>query len=352
MLNKVDKVFVGKNIARTVAIVDGADMDLIQANAVEGEVLVLDENFQNAAATVTFADTQTLYIAEGSAEIFNTVNPDGSALSGRRMLLSSPIDGTRVVSYTGGGYQAKAEMTSTIPAITDTIVPGTEYVLRIVYKGDVATMHPGQNLETYRYTAKTGDDSDAVFNGLIARINKYNFNNIRRTNKALISAALVTNSLVLTAKPIVSCTTSVNDIDELVLNSFETRLNYVDSDYNWTEVTLSGDITYTAAFRGYGSWETVRDLEKHAQAYQGVTNRVWFPVIKPAMRTIKNAEYDLINIEHDVQYRSPDNSYNKETSLATVIALENGAAQGTTVLTTLNAWMASLPTPFANVTFA
>ena len=213
-------------------------------------------------------------------------------------------------------------------------------------------MHPGQNLETYRYIAKTGDDSDAVLQGLADRINKFRTNNIKRKQQALVSAVVSTGSLVLTAKRVISCTTSVDDIDELVMNSFGARLNYVDSDYNWTEVTLASDIAYTAAYRGYGSWETVRDMEKHAQAYEGVSNRVWFPVIKPQMRTVKGAEYDLINIEHDRVYRSPDNQYNKETSLATVIALENGAAQGTGILTTLNTWMASLPKAFDAVTFA
>lgn len=350
MFRKVDKVFIGKNIAANVSPAD--DITAIQATAAEGEVMVLDENYAVAATTITFSDTKTIYIAEGSSEIFNTVNPDGSALSGRRLLISNPINGEKVVNYTGGGTSPKAEFTATLPAITDTIVAGTEYVLRIVFKGDVATMHPGQNLETYRYTAKSGDTSDDVYNGLIARINKYNFNNIKRTNKTLVTAALSTGSLVLTAKPILSCTTSVDDIDEFVMNSFEVRLNYVDSDYNWSQVTLSSDVAYTAADRGYGTWETVRDMEKHAQAYEGVSNRVWFPVIKPAMRTIKGTAYDLINIEHDRVYRSPDNQYNKETSLSTVIALADGAAQGTGILTTLNTWMASLPKPFAAVSFA
>jgi len=352
MFRKVDKVFIGKDLTRTVAVADGAGMTVIQANIVEGEVIVLDKGYKVAPADITYTDSDTIYIAEGSEEIFETVNPDGSALTGRRLLISSPIDGSRVVRYEGDAYAAKVEAASSTAAISDTIVAGTEYVLRIVYKGDIAAQHPGQNLATYRYIAKTGDVSSDVYDGLVLRINKSNRNNIKRTGKALITAVNNAGVLELTAKAVTSCTTSVNDIDELVMNSFEVFLNYVDSDYSWTEVTTTSATTYTKSFRGYGSWETIRDVEKHAQSYSGVSNRVWFPVIKPQMRTVKGAEYDLINIESDIQYRSPDNQYNKETSVSTLIAFVNGSAQGVTVLTTLNAWVASLPKPFTAISFA
>lgn len=346
MLRKVNKIFIGKT-ARTVALVDGVDITTVQSNIVEGELVVLDSNFNVVeGASATYANTKTIYIAEGSSEIFESTNPDDTPLSGRRLILSDPIDGSHVVNYIGSTYAAKAEATSTIPSISDTIIAGTEYVLRIVFTGDVAAQVPGQNTETHRYIAKAGDTSDDVYNGLIKSINRRSHSRgIQRGRLSLVDAVLSTGSLVLTAKPIRSCTTSVNDIDELVMNGFKVFLNYVDNDGFWTEVGLSADVTSTASSRGIGTWETVRDAEKHAQAYRGVSNYTWFPVIRPAMRVEKDAEYNLIVIEHDKQYRSPDNQYNKETSLVTQLCFDTataGAIQAE-ILGTLNTWMASIP---------
>ena len=358
MFKKVDKVFIGKYIERTAEIVDAADITTAQTYAVEGEVFILDEDYNIVeGASATYANTKKIYIAEGSSEIFNTTNPDGSALTGRRLLLSGAIDGSKVITYTGGGYVAKSEATISIPAISDTIVAGTEYVLRIVFKGDIAAQHPGQNIETHRYIAKTGDASTDVYDGLVAKINKrYTTTTIKKGRSKVITATNNAGVLEITALPILSCTTSVNDIDELTMNNFTVALNYVDNDYNWQTVGLSSDMTYTGADRGYGSWETIRDAEKHALAYEGVSNYTWFPVIKPEMRTVKAAEYDLIVIEHDRVYRSSDNQYNKETSLVELIALQGGtgaiAPQNAEILVTLNTWMASVPQGFANVSFA
>lgn len=350
MITKVNKILIGKDIDRTVAVVDGADMTTLQENLVEGEIVVLDKNFNAAiGAGVTYDVTDTIFIAEGSSESFETTNPDGTTLTGRRLIISSPINGAGVTTYNGESYSAKSEAVAVIPAITDTIVAGTEYVLRIVYKGDIAAQVPGQNTETFRYIAKSGDDSDAVLDGLATRVNRRSHNEgIRRGRKSLITASFSTPNLTLTARPVLSCTTSVDDIDELVMNDFDVYLNYVDSDYLWTQVTTSG-ITYTGADKGVGTWELVRDIEKHAQSYEGIMNRTWFPIIKPAMRTVKGATYDIISIEHDAKFRTPDNQYNKETSLATQIALPVDAGQATDIVATLNAWMASTPKQFAAI---
>jgi len=358
MLKKVDKVFIGKYIERTAALVDNATMTTLQANAVEGEIVVLDSNYNvMVGASATYANSKVIYIAEGSAEVFTTANPNGTVLTGRRLLISGSIDGARVVNYTGDAYEAKSEAVATFPAITDTIVAGTEYVLRIVFKGDIAAQHPGQNIETHRYIAKTGDTSSDVYDGLVARVNKrYTNATITKGRNKVITATNNAGTLTITALPVYSATSTVDSIDELVMNDFAAYLNYVDSDFNWEEVGLTSAKTYVGSDRGYGTWEAVRDAEKHAMAYEGVSNYTWFPVIKPAMRTVKGAEYDLITIENDRVFRSADNQYNKETSLVQVIALQKGTGattpQNAEVLATLNTWMASTPKGWTAVSFA
>jgi hypothetical protein len=358
MLKKVDKVFIGKYIERTSTLVDGLDMATLQGDIVEGEILILDADYNIVEGdSATYTNTKKIYIAEGSSESFSTYYPDGTTLTGRRLLISNAIVGSKVSNYTGGAYSAKSEAVATLPAISDTISSGTEYVLRIVYKGDIATQHPGQNTETYRYTAASGDTSSDVYDKFVSKINKrYLSSTIKKAASQLITAENDGGVLTITALPVTGCTTSVDDIDELAMNNFAVYLNYVDSDYNWQEVTLSSDKSYTGADRGYGSWETIRDIEKRALAYEGISNYTHWPVIKPDMRTVKDAEYDMIVIEHEAPYRSSDNQYNKETSLVQVIALASGTTattpQNAELLATLNTWMASVPGEFDAVSFS
>jgi len=351
MLKRVNSLFVGKDLTRTANINSGGeDMTTVQSNIVEGEVVVLDKDFVHAIPTVTYASSNIIYIAEGSSEIFNTQNPDGSALSGRRLIISSAIDGARLNLYAGKAYSAKAEETATLSAITDSITPGTEYVLRIVYK-DIYEDR-GQFTDTYRYTAKTADDSEKIFDGLRLRIAKDNgkYSIKRKGGSRVVGSGSTT--LILTAKPIPECTSTVNDIDEFTMVNCEVRLNYVDSHFDWTPVTMAAAIAYTAFDRGSGAWEVMRDIEKFAQSYQGVTNRVWFPIVKPEIRVLKGAAYGQIIMEHDAQYRSPDNQYNKETSLTTQIIVDDeaGTNQGLAIQTALNAWALTTPGAFPAIT--
>ena len=69
----------------------------------------------------------------------------------------------------------------------------------------------------------------------------------------------------------------------------------------------------------------------------------------PDFRTEKAAEYDVLVIEYDADYRSPDNSYEKFTSKQLILAMEvsaseaNDSAQYFDVLGKIADWCDSLP---------
>jgi hypothetical protein len=339
MFTRPNSLLIGKDIARTLAVVDGAAMDVLEANIVEGEIVILDKYFK-VADTPTYTATETIYIAEGSADIYNYTNEAGTSVTGaRKLTVSAPIQGQKVIEVAGGSYTAKTEQVTTIAAISDTVVAGTEYVLRIVYKDVVE--HPGQFTQTYRYIAKSGDDSTAVFNGLRARIAKH---------KGARIAGSGTTTLILTGKAIPEYTSKVDSIDEFDMVQFDVFFNYVDSDYQWVEVGLAADIINTRVEFGVGTWEQVRDMEKFANGYRGITNNTWFPIAKPEFRTIKNETYDLITLVYDNVYTTPNNQYDAQTKLVTTVALPDGASQTTEVLAAINAWIATLPKPFAAIT--
>jgi len=352
MLTRVNEILIGKDIDRTAANVAGASMATIQTNIASGELLVLDSNFKIAPVTITYATSDVIYIVEGTDETFNYTNEAGTAFSGKRLIVSNPIDGRGVKNYNKVAYVAKTEKNVTFGAITGAIVAGTEYVLRIVYKDIIE--HPGQFTETYRYVAKSGDASVNILDGLRKRIAKYTGKLSIKGGARISTNALAQATLVLTAKAIPECTSSINDIDELTQVDFEAFLNYVDNDGVKNTVGIASGPTYVTSKRGSGVWEVIRDTEKKALSYKGIDNRIWFPITKPDMRTQKGGTYNVISIEHDKDFRSADNQYIKNTPLTTVIAIEVGLGapalnQGDNIEDILDAWMASLPSGFSTL---
>lgn len=344
MLNRVTSLLIGKDISRSVGVVAGEALVAFADGAdalASGEIVVLDKNLKVLAAGETIADTDVIYVAQGTANTY-----DAGSLTGiREIVLSAPIEGAKVKKYSGEAYTVKAEQTSSLTITGMTAVVGTEYIVRIVYK-DI-TEHPGQFTHTYRYVSTTTVDD--TFGAAIAA--KINAHSGRRVNATYTSG---TDVLLLTAREITECATSLNDIDPFTMVEFDVFFNYVDSNGNWQIWgSTSTTITTTAAVKGSGNWEQIRDLEKATMSHRGPTNTTHFPVIKPDYATVVDSTYNLIIVEHDKSYLSPDNAYVKDAPLTTVIAITvaSSGTQTTSVLAQLNPWMASLPGAFANVSF-
>jgi hypothetical protein len=341
MLNRVTSLLIGKDISRSAGVTAGEDFvgfaDGTNALA-SGEIVVLDKNLKVLAAGATIADTDNIYVAQGTANTYDA----GSLTGVREIVLSNAIQGSKVKSYRGETYAAKSEQATTLDFTGITPVVGTEYIIRVIYK-DI-TEHPGQFTHTYRYVSTTA----TLANFIDAIDEKINAHSGRRVN-----ATNTDDTLILTGREIKECATSLNDIDPFTMVEFDAFAVYVDSDGNWAELQGSGGHSTTAASRGSGNWEQIRDLEKASLSHRGPTNTTHFPVIKPDFATVVNATYNLIVIEHDISYLSPDNAYVKDAPLTTVIAIqvESGGTQLTSVLAQLNPWMASTPGAFASVSF-
>lgn len=339
MLTRVTKVLVGKDIARTSSLSDDYAFGGSSAKIAEGEMFVADKNKNLLTAGATIADTDTIYIGVGLGTTMTYSNTQGTSITARRIRWSDPIEGKLVKGWYKEDYSAKAEKVLTLGAISDTIVLGREYVLRIVYK-DIPE-HPGQFTKTYRYTA-TNTDAEDTFDGLRAAVNK------DADRRITVSG---TTTLIVTGKEIPECCTGLNDIDKFSMVDFDVYLNYVDNDGHWQTVTSTQTLT-TALSYGSGNWEQIRDLEKASLGYLGITNQTQFPVNQPDFLTVVDETYNLLVIEHDKSYQSPDNQYAKQTALSTVLAIADGASQTADVLNALNPWMASLPSAFDEILIA
>jgi len=343
MLQRTNKLLIGKDISRDAQVVGGATITTTIASTglADGEVVVLDKNFEVLTAGATIADSDTIYICQGTGDTYTYVNEAGTSYtSNRRLIMSDPIEGRLVKKYTGISYEAKSEQIDSWALSSVTPVSGTEYFVRIIYKD--MNEHPGQFTQTYRVIADGTDCDTNLVDLLQARINAH--------SGARVVASSSTTTLILTGKPIPECTTSVNDLEEFKMVEFESFINYIDSDGNWQEV--GGTLSSTPANYGSGTWEQIRDMEKRALPYRGVTNFTAYPVITPTVRTVKSTTYDLIVIEHDKSYISPDNQYVKQAPLTTVIAfvVPSSGTQEASVLAQLNPWMASCPGAFNGVT--
>ncbi len=334
MIDRVNKVLIGKDISRTAsAVLTGAS----QA-AAEGEIFVLDKNKNLLTAGSTISDTDVIYIAEILGDTFDYVTEStGTSVTGvKKYIVSDPIEGRKVRNYIGRAYTATTEQVVTIDSTSSTPTTGVEYAIRIVYTDTFE--RPGQVTKTYRVTCGSTQTYDALWILFTALINKDANRRVVATNPS--------SNLVLTSRVMpIDRVDDVNAIDEYYQVTFKAFLysnNFGDCAVTYT----------TRPVAGQGIWQKVRDAEKKALSYRGIMNRTLFPVQMPAMRTVKSETYDSIVIESDRSYNSPD-SYGKDTRITTEVYIPNTATsnQMDEVLAVLNPWMASCPGNFANLNF-
>ena len=346
MINRVTSLLIGKDISRDAQVVAGANLQTITASTglANGEIVVLDKNKNVLAAGATIADSDTIFIVQSTVDTYDYTNVAGTAVTGNRKIkMSGPIVGQTVKNFQGEAYSAKSEQTASVTLTGLTPVVGTEYLVRLVYK-DV-NEHPGQFTHTYRHVAASAtlDTFGAAF---VAKINAHTG---RRINATYTSG---TDVILLTAREVPEGATALTDIDKFKMVEFDAFFNYVTSAGVWeTIASTSTTITYVAASYGSGNWEQIRDLEKDVQANRGITNLIQHPVIEPTKDTVIDATYNMIVIEHEVPYQSPDNAYVKNAAQSTALAfvVPSSGTQQTSVLAQLNPWMASCPKAFANI---
>lgn len=325
---RVNKVLIGKDIARTLTV-QITDPTTTATYIAEGEVVVLDKDKNLLAAGSTVSDTDTIYIAVGTDDTYDYTKPDGTLVENARKLdISGPVKANGIVTYKGvEADSAATERQATIDISTATsFTPeiGTEYVIRIVYK-DI-NEHPGQFIQDFRVVADSVTPSELT-DAFVSKINK--------NKDSRISAVNSSDDLVLTGKVIPN--SSADAIDEYQQVDFEVSLHEVTAD-DWDDVS----VTYnTEAHPGNGNPKLVRDREKHALAYEGVTNMTQFPVIKPDMKVDMSTWYDAIVIESNVPYISTSLQYGESTPLTVELYMPANASQTTDVLAVLNPWMES-----------
>jgi predicted DNA-binding protein (MmcQ/YjbR family) len=322
------KVFIGKDISRTASLVVFGS----GCNIAEGEIAILDKNKNVMTSGQTFSDTDKIYVVEGLSDTYDYVTPAGSSITGiRKLIVSDVIDGNAVFTYAGASYAPAVEAVFTLSGSL-TPVTGTEYTLRVVYKD--MEERPGQFTYTYRVVA-TSTSLTTLYSAFVTAINKH------AGRRIFASSTSGPDVLTITAL-------AYND-NEYVdsINEYK-QVNPAVFLYsnNWSSVVITQTVYPT---QGIGTWRLVRDEEKWSQGYEGALNRIHFPIILPAFRTVKNETYDVIVINHKNWYTGA-NSAQQQVDITTKIFLPDSAGQTSSILAVLNGWMESLPKGLNNIT--
>lgn len=288
MITRVDHMIIGTSV-------NAGDWK----SATKGQIVMADEQFK----TFDGANAKALYVGVCTGE-----DEDGNKI----IKWSDRIQKESKPRFSVSPYADPVAAKTTIDFTNAEIVKGHRYVLRVLYKDiEVANL---QFTHTYEVIA-TSELVDDLGNAFLKKINAHKN---RRVNVTYAGS-----KLTLTAKA-KNYDNSINALDEYSIVSMQASL-YVTIPgallSNQPESVSGVDITNEAGNPGVGYWKQVRDMERRAMGYSGHVFTGAYPSIEQEMMTEKDAEYNIIVIENDNLYLSPDNQYVKTTPVRTIICV-------------------------------
>lgn len=288
---------------------------------------------------------------------------------------SDRIYGASVKGYKGSSYAAATEqetfigsngVTGDIEGGDSGVAVGEEFSLHVVIKGFDKDLYSKRQLrKSFSHVAVAGTEEE-LRDGLFAAIVGDDFFQDAATAKAgaLIRVDKTTaggnfgikfTALAQTAK---SLDEGEQVMFEIALDKGFTSATRIDElGYVYLDgaaPTATGS-TSVVPVRGTGTYQAVKDLEEFAQGFQGITNKVGFPVSDYPKYAETAANYDLIVIEHDHVHASGNLESAVAAPAMTIIALLEASTDaaalkgGAVVSGLLNTYMASCPGAFANV---
>ena len=194
---------------------------------------------------------------------------------------------------------------------------GKRVIVRLTYK-DMPHRYRKWT-ESYEYVTKFGDDKNKVAAGIAMLINK-------EWKRARVQASVEGAKVTLVALP-------YDDDDNVDSLNWANKVRFNANIY-WTDPALDGWASLNKYFpdgvkieknpgKQYpASAKLVRDRESWAMGYQGILNRgegTW-PIIKPAMETSLDNQYDGITLEFENMYRAADDIQRKTKQTLEVYA--------------------------------
>ncbi len=344
------KVMIGKDVNPT-----GTGLN----NLADGQLAVVKADGTFLTAGETLADSEYVYIAQGTATAGQPV-------------LSPRIKGLGVTKWAGQARAAAAQQVSYIGFNTATanfevqdadLSTNTTYKITINFPFDKEVRSLRTWAKQFEYTVggTTVGAALAMTDNLAAQINADT--ECAKYVVAVGGTTIASGTGFGIRITGLAQTHGQHDVHDFVTFEvflgdtwYSTTTEIAVDQFGYIEAAAGKTTTNSASinpYRGVGTYDQVLDIERFAQGFWGFTNRTLFPVIIPTVYADSAEAYDLYLIEwtDDVF----DNSLNINrhlNQLIVAIPFKASCANNNGILfeNVLNPFMASCPGAFANVT--
>ena len=300
MVTFVSKVFVsnGNNSALATA----------PASIKKGQFIVYDVD---AAKYTIDADTKRFKIGMGSGKsVKDHKGVSHPEIKWSNIINADDIRSINVLAYKADTEEAvKIDFTKINAAVLKLLaVGGKRIIVRLTFK-DLPTRFRKWT-ESYEYVTLPGDTATTIAKNIADLINK-------QWKRARVVAADAAGVITLTAMPY-DDDDSVDTLNIANKVRFNANVYYTDpAAEGWESLNkhypTGVTIEKTPGTQYAASAKLVRDREAWSMGYDGILNRgegTW-PIIKPAMETKLDGQYNAINIEFENAYRAADDIVRK-----------------------------------------
>lgn len=300
MVTFVSKVFVsnGNNSALATA----------PASIKKGQFIVYDVD---AAKYTIDADTKRFKIGMGSGKsVKDHKGVSHPEIKWSNIINADDIRSINVLVYKADTEEAvKIDFTKINAAVLKLLaVGGKRIIVRLTFK-DLPTRFRKWT-ESYEYVTLPGDTATTIAKNIADLINK-------QWKRARVVAADAAGVITLTAMPY-DDDDSVDTLNVANKVRFNANVYYTDpAAEGWESLNkhypTGVTIEKTPGTQYAASAKLVRDREAWSMGYDGILNRgegTW-PIIKPAMETKLDGQYNAINIEFENAYRAADDIVRK-----------------------------------------
>ena len=300
MVTFVSKVFVsnGNNSALATA----------PASIKKGQFIVYDVD---AAKYTIDADTKRFKIGMGSGKsVKDHKGVSHPEIKWSNIINADDIRSINVLAYKADTEEAvKIDFTKINAAVLKLLaVGGKRIIVRLTFK-DLPTRFRKWT-ESYEYVTLPGDTATTIAKNIADLINK-------QWKRARVVAADAAGVITLTAMPY-DDDDSVDTLNVANKVRFNANVYYTDpAAEGWESLNkhypTGVTIEKTPGIQYAASAKLVRDREAWSMGYDGILNRgegTW-PIIKPAMETKLDGQYNAINIEFENAYRAADDIVRK-----------------------------------------
>lgn len=300
MVTFVSKVFVsnGNNSALATA----------PASIKKGQFIVYDVD---AAKYTIDADTKRFKIGMGSGKsVKDHKGVSHPEIKWSNIINADDIRSINVLAYKADTEEAvKIDFTKINAAVLKLLaVGGKRIIVRLTFK-DLPTRFRKWT-ESYEYVTLPGDTATTIAKNIADLINK-------QWKRARVVAADAAGVITLTAMPY-DDDDSVDTLNVANKVRFNANVYYTDpAAEGWESLNkhypTGVTIEKTPGTQYAASAKLVRDREAWSMGYDGILNRgegTW-PIIKPAMETKLDGQYNAINIEFENAYRAADDIVRK-----------------------------------------